>query len=415
MTRAAPLLFATDPRRLGILFIATAMIAGLVTLGVTAVMSLGTGPASLGTAHGVLITLFVLIPVLLGGFGNALLPTRIGAKGLAFPRLSNLTWWLYILALGCAMTALFSGTVWPWGLIALVLIGISQILGAIIALTTFINMRAMPMAQAPVFAWAVALASAVILVSTPVVAAASLVLMAETTAPETETLRRILWIIGQPQMVILALPALGLLAEIGASEKHWPRQAMVTVLGLMALVGTVLWMDRAMNAPALPDADAMFRLSAAIITPAGICIAGLWLAFWRNATLAPGILGGGIVTATLIGTALAMSSNIGADRLHAMLGIASIFAAYAGFQMWFGIFTGRAMAPRAGAVQAALAVAGGMLTLWTNAPLALHAGLVISFIGFAALIVIAIHAAIHGPAVTSQGHILPDQPSRALT
>jgi cytochrome c oxidase subunit 1 len=41
--------------------------------------------------------LFMVMPALLGGFGNILVPVMIGAADMAFPRLNNISFWLYLL------------------------------------------------------------------------------------------------------------------------------------------------------------------------------------------------------------------------------------------------------------------------------------------------------------------------------
>jgi cytochrome c oxidase subunit 1 len=205
---------------------------------------------SLVTMHGTIMVFFAAMPILLGAFGNFLLPIMVGAPDMAFPRLNRLSVW----TLGAASLVLLASFFMPggaaahgwtgyaplsakpaytgveWGgnlwVIALALEFASFLMGGVNFLVTAINMRApgMSFMRLPLMVWMQVTAAVLFMLSVgPLVAAAIMLLLDRTLQtgfflPERGgdplLWQHLFWFFGHPEVYVILLPGFGIVLEI---------------------------------------------------------------------------------------------------------------------------------------------------------------------------------------------------------
>lgn len=147
---------------------------------------------------------------------------------------------------------------------------------------------------------------------------------------------------------------------------------------MIAALGLVLWLQQVLNAGPMPDAQAMFRLTVLIAAPFALLFAA---AGWAMPRGTRSVWVAGMATAAIAGL-LPLAEDTTA-RLHAILGLASVFATFGATVLWFPRLTGRVLPERLSVVQAGMMIGGGLMTLLPASHPAAQIGLILMTAGFA--------------------------------
>ena len=238
--------------------------------------------AMLFTMHGTIMIFYAITPLLIGCFGNLLIPLQIGCRDMCFPTLNMLSFWFAVLSGLLILAGLFTPlgaaaggwTSYPtlssiigspgsgqtlWCL-AIFTLGISSTMGAINYITTVIVLRAPGMGwfDMPLSIWGLFLTAVLNAVFVPVLGAGVLLLIfdrvfgttyflsgaaATTGTGDPILFQHVFWIFGHPEVYILILPAWGIVSDLLSFFARKPAfgykataMSMTTVMVLSTLV-----------------------------------------------------------------------------------------------------------------------------------------------------------------------------------
>jgi cytochrome c oxidase subunit I len=226
------------------------------------------------TMHGVAMVFFFLLPAIPAVLGNFLVPIMIGAKDLAFPRINLLSWYIYMVGGIFTLTAALTGGVdtgWtfytPYSTAAsnthviltglgVFISGFSSILTGLNFMVTIHKMRAPGMTwfRLPLFIWSHYATALIMLLGTPVVAIAIVLVALERTlhigifdpnlGGDPVLYQHLFWFYSHPAVYIMVLPAMGVISEListfSRKEVFGYKFVAFSSLGI-ALVGFFVW------------------------------------------------------------------------------------------------------------------------------------------------------------------------------
>ncbi len=325
-------LTTTDPKKIGVMYITTALVM-LLRGGSDAILMRLQQATSVGSHHGIVsssqfqqifsahgtIMIFFVAMGLMFGLINLIVPLQIGARDVAFPFLNASSFWLYFaggmlinlsLAVGNFTTAgwlaypplselRYSPGVgvdyWIWGL---QIAGVGSLLSGINFLVTILRMRApgMKLMKMPMFCWSVLGAMSLVIFAFPILTATLALLALDRTigthfftsggGGNMMMYVNLIWAWGHPEVYILILPAFGVFSEIVPTFSRKPLfgyTSMVWAIWAIVFLSFSVWLHHFFTMGAGADVNAFFGIMTMIIAiPTGVKIFNWLFTMYRG-------------------------------------------------------------------------------------------------------------------------------------
>jgi len=351
---------------------------------------------ALFTMHATIMIFFVVMPIMVGCFGNFLIPLMIGTRDMAFPKLNMLSFWVGAVS-GAVMLSSFlvpggpAASGWTsyatlsakasytgvglgqdlW-IISLIILAFSSLMGSINYITTIVNMRAPGMTyfRMPLTVWSLFITAILLLLALPVLTAALAMLLFDRTMGTSFFLpegggepllwQHMFWFFGHPEVYVLVLPAMGVTSELLSTFSRKPifgYHAMAFSMIAIAFLSWIVWGHHMFVSGMNPLLGTAFMMTTMVIAvPSAIKVFNWLGTLWGGSIrfTTPMLFALGFVSNFLIGglSGIFMASTpvdifihdtyyIVAHFHYVVAGI--IFALFAAVYYWFPKMFGRMM------------------------------------------------------------------------
>jgi len=409
--------WSQDHKVIAVQYTITAVLVGLVALVLSWLMRLQIGFPGMfefidadsyyqyTTMHGMIMVIYLLTALFLGGFGNYLIPLMIGARDMVFPFLNMLSYWVYLLAVIILMASFFvpggpTGAGWTlyppqailagtpgheWGillmLMSLVVFIVAFTMGGLNYVTTVLQGRTkgMTLMRMPLSVWGIFVATILGLLAFPALLVSGIMMTLDKLIHTSffmpaivsmgEQLdygggspvlfQHLFWFFGHPEVYIVALPAFGIVSDIlstHARKNIFGYRMMVWAILVIGGLSFIVWAHHMYVSGMNPFFGFFFATTTLIIAvPTAIKVYNWVLTLWKGDIhlTVPMMFSIGFVFTFINGglTGLFLG-NVAVDvplsdtyfviaHFHMVMGVSPVLVVFAALYHWFPKITGK--------------------------------------------------------------------------
>ena len=409
--------FSQDAKVIAIQYSLTAMAIGLVALVLSWLMRWQLAfPGTLSfidpsqylqyiTMHGMIMVVYLLTALFLGGFGNYLIPLIVGARDMAFPYLNMLSYWIYLLAVLILVSSFFvpggpTGAGWTlyppqailqgtpgyeMGIILMLVSLITFIIGFTMGGLNYVvtvlqgRARGMTLMRMPLTVWGIFTATVLALLAFPALFVGAVMMLFDRVLgtsffmPSLVSMgeqlqygggspilfQHLFWFFGHPEVYIVALPAFGIVSDListHARRNIFGYRMMVWAIVAIGVLSFVVWAHHMYVSGMNPWFGFFFATTTLIIAiPTAIKVYNWVLTLWRGdihltipmlfalAFIVTFVNGGltGLFLGNVVVDVPLSDTMFVVAHFHMVMGVAPIFVIFGALYHWYPKVTGR--------------------------------------------------------------------------
>jgi len=409
--------WSQDHKVIAIQYTLTAVAVGLVALVMSWLMRIQIGfPGSISfidpstyyqmvTMHGMIMVIYLLTAIFLGGFGNYLIPLMVGARDMVFPFVNMLSYWAYLLSVLVLMASFFvpggpTGAGWtlypPQAILpgtpgsgagivlmlaSLILFIVAATMGGLNYVTTVIQARTrgMTLMRMPLSVWGIFTATILALLAFPALFVGAVMLLFDRLLgssffmPAVVSMgqqlgyeggspvlfQHVFWFFGHPEVYIVALPAFGIVSDlisVHSRKTIFGYRMMVWAIVIIGVLSFIVWAHHMYVSGMNPYFGFFFATTTLIIAvPTAIKVYNWVLTLWRgdiHLTVPLLFAVAFVSTFTVGGITGLFLGNVVIDlplsdtyfvvaHFHMVMGVSPILVVFGGIYHWYPKITGK--------------------------------------------------------------------------